>query len=57
MQYDADVLSSVQADTVLGLYNQILDTMIVGPDGTIGRLFDPPSSLDHKWEDLSTEVG
>ncbi|MCJ1367507.1 hypothetical protein MMC16_006640 [Acarospora aff. strigata] len=56
MQYDSDVLSAVQADAVLELYNQILDTMIALPDGTIGHLFDPPSSLDHIWEDLSPQV-
>ncbi len=54
MQYDADVLSAVQADAVLELYNQILDAMVAVPDDIIGRLFDPPSSLDPIWDESST---
>ena len=50
MQYDADILSAKQADLVLELYNEILDTMAAAPDSKIQRLFSWSSSLDRVWQ-------
>ena len=53
MQYDADELDKSQAEDVLNLYNQILDSMVAVSDITVGGLFSPPSSVDRLWEEKS----
>lgn len=53
MQYDADVLDKSQAEAVLDLYNQILDSMVAVPESTVGELFNPPSGVDRLWEEKS----
>ena len=53
MQYDTDVLDKSQAEAVLDLYNQILDSMIAVPESSVGELFNPHSSVDRLWEEKS----
>ena len=53
MQYDADVLDAGQADAVLELYNQIVESMVAVPESTVGELFSPPASVDRLWEEKS----
>lgn len=53
MQYDADALDKSQAEAVLDLYDQILDSMVAVPESTVGELFSPLSSVDRLWEEKS----
>lgn len=51
MQYDADVISADEADVILGMYNQILETMVVRPQGRIEELSESKTALDGFWKD------
>ena len=49
MQYDADVLTTQQAKSVLALYDWILSAMVSNPESTVDELFEMPSTLDKMW--------
>ena len=51
MQYDADIISLEQADEILGMYNQILEIMVVRPHGRIVELSESKTALDGFWKD------